>query len=71
MVQCKETSGQEYDKKLCAMIPDLLEAEIAEFKKANFFTARCYKVMTAISTGDEEARIGTAILNAGAGPNII
>lgn len=70
-MQCKEASGQEYDKKICPAIRDLLGTVIAEFEEATLFIAIVYKVMMKIFTGSKEVRMAPAIFCTGADPNLI
>lgn len=56
---------------MCAAIPYSLQAELDEFEKAMLFTARCYKDMTTILTGDNALKAVVAILDTGAGPKFV
>lgn len=70
-VQRKWASGQEYDKTICAAITDPFGAKIAEFEKANLVGVRFYKMITTVSTGEEEVRMATEILDTGASPDSV
>lgn len=69
--QCKETSGRKWDVKVCIATQDPFGAEIAEFENAKLFMARCYEVLTTISTRNMYLRMVTASLDTGAGSNLI
>lgn len=47
------------------------QVKINEFEEAKLFTARFYKIMTTISTGDETLTMIMVILNPGAGPKLV
>lgn len=56
---------------MCATILHPLTADIDEFEKAKLFTARCYKFLMPICTGDETSTMVTPILGTGASPNLV
>lgn len=52
-------------------VPGPLREKIAEFENAKLFTTKSYKVVTTISTDQDEILFVTAIFNTGEGLNLI
>lgn len=66
-----EPSGEAYTEKMSVAISGPPGDESAEFEKTKPFEATYFKVVLTLSTEQGESRIVTAILDTGAGLNLI